>query len=120
MNVQNAERAKGQVGRDAVIAAILLALSTTFPAAKYNQAYNSPPVAWCRSVEQVALTTAQAHAAGIPRERIEAGIPLLPTPAARAAAEAVAQIVYVYNADRGVTPNQLAALVYSACVSKEQ
>jgi hypothetical protein len=92
-----------------MIATILLALSLT----------TAPPIAWCRSVEQVALATAQAHAAGIPRTRIEAGIPLLPTPAAREAAEAVTEIAYVYNADRGISPQQLAALVYSACVQPE-
>ncbi|MET0331305.1 MAG: hypothetical protein ABW154_07735 [Dyella sp.] len=92
-----------------MITTILLALSAAAPA-----------ISWCRSVEQVALATAEAHATGVPRDRVEAGITLLPTPAAREAAEAITEIVYVYNADRGVTPTQLAALVYSACVSKEQ
>ena len=93
-----------------MIASLLITLSVA----------SAPQIAWCRSVEQVALATAQANAAGVPRDRVEAGIALLPTPDARDAAAAITQLVYVYNADRGVTPTQLAALVYSACVSKEQ
>ncbi|MET0331100.1 MAG: hypothetical protein ABW154_06685 [Dyella sp.] len=81
------------------------------------QASASPT--WCESIHTLALVTAQAKAAGVPRSEIEAAANRLATPEARAAAAELAVMVYEVDAVGKLNPDQFANLVQRVCEQQE-
>jgi hypothetical protein len=74
---------------------------------------------WCESIHTLALITAEARAAGVPRSEIDAAASRLPTPEARAAAADLATMVYEVDAVGKLNPQQFARMVQRVCEQQE-
>jgi hypothetical protein len=81
------------------------------------QASTSPT--WCESLHTLALITAEAKAAGVPRSEIDAAAHRLATPEARAAAAELAAMVYEIDAVGKLNPHQFANMVLRVCEQQE-
>lgn len=91
-----------------MIAALLLAVAPPTPSS------------WCDSLYTVALATAEARAAGMPRDQAELAAKQLPTLEAQRAGQQIVTLAYTYNADGRIKPEQFARLVRQACVQSEK
>lgn len=92
-----------------MIALVLLATGLT-------QAPTTP--SWCDSLYTLALVTAQAHAAGMPRQQVEAAARQLPSMEARAAAAGITSLVYEVASAGRLPPERLAGMVRATCLQQ--
>lgn len=93
-----------------MIALVLLATGLT-------QAPASP--SWCDSLYTLALVTAQAHAAGMPRQQVDAAAQRLPSVESRTAAAAIANLVYGVGSAGRLAPERLARMVRETCLQQD-
>lgn len=75
---------------------------------------------WCRSLQRVAVATAQGKRMGIPREdMMRAAVATIHDAKNLGASMIVIDMAYRGNADDRISPVGLGALVYASCMSDE-